>query len=228
MAALRDPEAWADVLADAWEIAAAMPKPDLRAALLRPRQDAWPQDRQVIDKVLRGRRVLPQSREEGPRDNRPGAVGRQWAGAARRADPLDPGPRRRPSPRRGCERALYRQLLGKAEGRVERWLPQAGRGGTPVPTPFGDESVTTNITFLDDEKTMAAAARFRLALGATTCSIHYQPRATAARSRSRSGRVAEMAFRAEVTRSRAKRCHTMGRPCSPPSTCPRFCSRSTS
>jgi hypothetical protein len=50
--------------------------------------------------------------------------------------------------------ARFRRLLGKADGRVERWLSQAGPGGTKLPTPFGDESIATNITFLEEETSM--------------------------------------------------------------------------
>ena len=224
MAALRDPEAWADVLADAWEIAATMPKPDLREALLQLAKTRGIKT-QVIDKVLEGGKFFRKAVRKARGIIDPElSVGK---GQALHGELTHLIQDLVVDHRLGTgASARFRKLLGKAEGKVERWLPQAGRGAPAVPTPFGaEDALTTNITFLDDEKAMATGDY----VWRSTYDLFYPlPAAAPAAAARVRGAGAEVAFRAEVTRSRAKRCHTMGQPCSPPSTCPRFCSRSTS
>jgi hypothetical protein len=153
MAALRDPEAWADVLADAWEIAAAMPKPDLRAALLELARMRGIKT-QVIDKVLDGGEFFRKAVRKARGIIDPElSVGK---GQALHGELTHLIQDLVVDHRLGTgASARFRTLLGKAEGRVQRWLPQAGRGATPVPTPFGaEDAATTNVTFLDNETSM--------------------------------------------------------------------------
>jgi hypothetical protein len=153
MAALRDPEAWADVLADAWEVAAAMPKPDLREALLELAKMRGLKT-QTIDKVLEGGKFFRKAVRKARGIIDPElSVGK---GQALHGELTHLIQDLVVDHRLGAgASARFRRLLGKADGKVERWLSQAGPGGTPVPTLFGDESIATNITFLPNENTMA-------------------------------------------------------------------------
>lgn len=143
MGALRDPDAWADVLADAWEIAAKMPTPDFRAAVLQlMRQRGLPAPLE-IGRVGTGRAFFKDYVITG----RP-LVDKAFAGQlhnemthALQDLVLD----YRVGPGAG---ARFRKLLGEAEGSVPKFV-QGNKTSTVQLSKWGrHEGPGANVTFL--------------------------------------------------------------------------------
>ena len=145
MAALRDTDAWGDVLADAWEIAAKMRKPDLRDALLKLAKQRGIKSVKVpgiLDlSVFVDRYVTP-----GLGIIDPGLAidGQKLHGELTHLiqdlvidKKLGAG-----------ASARFRKLLGEAEGRIYRYLP-----GGNTPSKFG-AFTGPNTTFIDAETSM--------------------------------------------------------------------------
>lgn len=151
MAALRDAEAWADVVADAWEIAAGMPKPSLRKAVLQLAIKRGIKKMVKVSRVMKGDKFFDEVVVTGLGivDPKLGVgVGPQLHGELTHLiqdlvvdSKLGVG-----------ESAKFRDLLGKAEGTIERFLP----GRPNVRSKFGAfaNNKKANITFLPDENSI--------------------------------------------------------------------------
>jgi hypothetical protein len=151
MAILRDPEAWADVIADAWVLAAGMRKPSLRKALLQLAMKRGIKKMVKVRSVMEGGTffeevVVP---GEGIVDPKLAVgVGNSLHGELSHLiqdlvvdSRLGEG-----------ASAAFRGALKHAEGTIERFI--TGRPG--VVSRFGAyaSSPTANITFLPDENSM--------------------------------------------------------------------------
>jgi hypothetical protein len=153
MAALRDVDAWADVLADAWEIAAKMRKPNLRTALLKLAKQRGIKKFVKVREVLEGGAFFDEVAITGK-----GIIDPKLAVGA------DDGVKLHGELThllqdlvvdsklgRGAS-AKFRQLLKHAEGEITRFVP----GQRDVVTQFGALANTrgANVTFLPDEVSM--------------------------------------------------------------------------
>jgi hypothetical protein len=164
MGALRDAEAWSDVMADAWEIAARMRKPDLRRALIKLAKKRGIKFI-TVKKVERGSKFFDEAVASGRGIIDPAL-----------ATNLDPALLQGEEVLHGelihliqdlvvdhklgaGTSARFRQLLGKAEGTIEKFV--AGR--PDVRTKFGVFDALNpnnprrglyNVTFLDGEDAM--------------------------------------------------------------------------
>lgn len=161
MTALRDTDAWGDVMADAWEIAARMRRPNLRTALVKLAKKRG-MKLITVPKVETGAKFFDEVVVSGRGIIDP---------ALATEDILDPALVKEAQVFHGelthliqdlvvdqklgaGASARFRKLLGQAEGTVERYVP--GRSG--VKTKFGafDGEVDPryNVTFLPGENSM--------------------------------------------------------------------------
>ena len=161
MAALRDADAWADVMADAWEIAARMRRPNLRSALIKLAKKRGIK-LITVPKVEKGAKFFDEAVASGRGIIDPALATEEIIDPTLVVDPqvfhgelthliqdlvvdqkLGAG-----------ASARFRQLLGKAEGTIERYVP--GRPG--IRTRFGAydafDDASRNVTFLQDENAM--------------------------------------------------------------------------
>lgn len=161
MAALRDADAWADVMADAWEIARRMRRPNLRTALLKLAKKRGIK-LITVAKVEKGSKFFDEVVVSGRGIIDPALATEDIIDPALVVDAqvfhgelthliqdlvvdqkLGAG-----------ASARFRKLLGEAEGTIERFVP--GRQG--VKTKFGAFDGLTdqkyNVTFLPDETAM--------------------------------------------------------------------------
>jgi hypothetical protein len=161
MAALRDADAWSDVIADAWEIARRMRKPDFRRALIKlakkrgiklitvPKVE---KGAKFFEAVKTGRGIIdPALATEDLIDPALLTELQQVHGELSHLIQdlvvdykLGPG-----------ASARFRELLAEAEGTIKRYV-----GGNPkVPTKFGaydgDKNLNYNVTWLEGETEMA-------------------------------------------------------------------------
>jgi len=150
MGALRDPKHWAEVMADAWEIAGKMPKADMRQALLELAEKRLGTLLKVPDELFEGGQFF----KEYVRSGRP-LVDTFFKGKAHgdlshllQDLVLDKAFGAGTS-------ARFRQLLGRAEGDVHVW-EQAAKSNTVKLTRFGQHSrAKANVTFLEGETNMS-------------------------------------------------------------------------
>jgi hypothetical protein len=153
MAALRDVDAWSDVLADAWEIAAKMRKPNLRTALLKLAKQRGIKKFVKVRGVLEGGAFFDEVAISGKGIIDPAlAVGaddgiKLHGELTHLLQDLVVDSKLG----RGAS-AKFRQLLKDAEGTIERYVP----GQQGVVTRFGAFANTpnANFTFLPDELSM--------------------------------------------------------------------------
>ncbi|MFL5863728.1 MAG: hypothetical protein ACJ780_23645 [Solirubrobacteraceae bacterium] len=146
MAALRDPGGWADVLADAWELAAAMPNPNMRDALIELAKRRGLGATKTVPDILEGSEFFDDYVASGQPLIDLKFRGKPHAELTHLIQDLvldgafGPG-----------ASARFRILLGKAEGTVERFLPgEPGRLSQ-----FGEHrGPSANVTFLEDESKM--------------------------------------------------------------------------
>jgi hypothetical protein len=164
MGALRDAEAWADVMADAWEIAARMRKPDLRRALLKLAKKRGIK-LITVPKVQKGAKFFDEAVVSGRGIIDPAL-----------ATDIDPALVEGEQVLHGelihliqdlvvdhklgaGASARFRQLLGKAEGTIERFVP----GKANVPTKFGafdgTKELKYNVTWFDQENTIETSMK---------------------------------------------------------------------
>ena len=149
MGALRDPKHWAEVMGDAWELAAKMPKPDIREALLQLARERLGTPLEIPKKIFEGGEFFETYVTSG----------RPLVDQAFRGQPhgelthliqdlvLDKAFGAGTSSR-------FRQLLGKAEGEVTLWT-QGAKTNTVKLTRYGEHSRSgSNTTFLEDETRM--------------------------------------------------------------------------
>jgi hypothetical protein len=149
MGALRDPKHWAEVMGDAWEIAAKMPNPDIREALLQLAKKRLGATLTVPKKVFMGGEFFEQYVKSG----RP-LVDQYFKGKAH-------GELAHLMQDLVLDKAFgagtsssFRRLLGRAEGEVTVWT-QAAKSNTVELTPFGKHSRSNaNTTFLEGETKM--------------------------------------------------------------------------
>ena len=145
MGALRDPEQWGNVLADAWEIAANMPQPDMRMAILKLVKQRLGEPLEVPgvlqgssffdDYVVSGRPLL----DTPFRDQLHGDLTHMLQDLVV-DQALGSG-----------ASARFRKLLGEAEGEITEFV----EGKPLVRTRFGaHRGPTANVTFLKDEHSM--------------------------------------------------------------------------
>lgn len=145
MNALRDPKHWGKVLADAWELAANMPKPDMRMALMKLIKQRLGEPLEIPgemsgaaffdDYVITGRPLL-----DTPLRDRPHGDLIHMLQDLVIDDALGAG-----------ASARFRKLLGEAEGEVTRFI----EGKPGVPSRFGaHRGGNANVTFLKDELKM--------------------------------------------------------------------------
>jgi hypothetical protein len=149
MAALRDVDAWADVLADAWEIAAKMRKPSLRTALLKLAKQRGIKKFVKVRQVLEGGAFFEEVAISGKGIIDPAlAVGTDGIKLHGELTHLIQDLVVDSKLGRGAS-ANFRRLLKDAEGTIERYLP----GQPGVVTRFGAFANTrnANVTFLPDE-----------------------------------------------------------------------------
>jgi hypothetical protein len=149
MGALRDPKHWAEVMADAWEIAGKMPNPDFRKALLELAERRLGTPLKVPNEVFQGDEFFQQYVKSG----RP-LIDTYFQGKAHgdlshllQDMVLDKAFGAGTS-------AQFRQLLGRAEGEVHVW-EQAAKSNTVKLSKFGEHSRSeANTTFLEGETKM--------------------------------------------------------------------------
>ncbi|HEY1516371.1 MAG TPA: hypothetical protein VGF91_08125 [Solirubrobacteraceae bacterium] len=149
MGALRNPKHWAAVMGDAWELAAKMPKPDIREALLQLAKKRLGASLIVPKKVFMGGEFF----EEYVRSGRP-LVDQYFKGKAH-------GELAHLMQDLVLDKAFgagtsssFRRLLGRAEGEVTVWT-QGAKSNTVELTPFGRHSrAKANTTFLEGETKM--------------------------------------------------------------------------
>jgi hypothetical protein len=149
MAALRDVDAWADVLADAWEIAAKMRKPNLRTALLKLAKQRGIKKFVKPREVLEGGAFFEEVAITGSGIIDPAlAVGKDGIKLHGELTHLIQDLVVDSKLGRGAS-AKFRQLLKDAEGTIERYA----EGQPGVVTRFGAFANTrgANVTFLPDE-----------------------------------------------------------------------------
>ncbi|HSC03713.1 MAG TPA: hypothetical protein VLC49_10345, partial [Solirubrobacteraceae bacterium] len=152
MAALRDVDAWADVLADAWEIAAKMRKPNLRTALLKLAKQRGIKKFVKLREVLEGGAFFDEVAITGKGIIDPAlAVGTDGIKLHGELTHLIQDLVVDSKLGRGAS-AEFRQLLKDAEGTIERYV----EGQPGVVTRFGAFANTlgANVTFLPDEVSM--------------------------------------------------------------------------
>jgi hypothetical protein len=152
MEALRDTEAWADVIADAWVIAARMRKPSLRSALLKLAKQRGIKTMKVRSVmtgerffkkvVVSGKGVIDPALGVGVEDALHGELTHLIQDLV-----IDSKLGRGTS-------AKFRQLLEHAEGDIQRFVP--GRPGvlTKYGAYDGTKRASANVTFLKDETSM--------------------------------------------------------------------------
>ena len=149
MGALRDPKHWAEVMADAWEIAGRMPKPDIRKALIQLAKKRGLGAPKEVPEVLKGGRFFDEYASSGMPLIDKAFKGREHGDLSHLIQDLV------------LDKAFgagtsgrFRQLLGKAEGKVGVW-EQAAKSNTVKLTRFGEHSRSkANITFLEGETEM--------------------------------------------------------------------------
>jgi hypothetical protein len=149
MAALRDVDAWADVLADAWEIAAKMRNPNLRTALLKLAKQRGIKKFVKPREVLEGGAFFEEVAITGSGIIDPAlAVGKDGIKLHGELTHLIQDLVVDSKLGRGAS-AKFRQLLKDAEGTIERYA----EGQPGVVTRFGAFANTrgANVTFLPDE-----------------------------------------------------------------------------
>jgi len=149
MGALRDPKHWAEVMADAWELAGKMPNPDFRKALLQLAESRLGTPIKVPNQVFKGEVFF----ERYVKDGQP-LIDTYFHGKAH-------GDLSHLIQDLVIDKALgagksaeFRQLLGQAEGKVTVW-EQAAKSNTVKLTKFGEHSRSgANTTFLEGETEM--------------------------------------------------------------------------
>jgi hypothetical protein len=152
MDALRDPEAWADVIADAWQIAAPTRKPSLRNALLKLAKQRGIKSMKVRN-VMTGERFFKKVVVSGKGVIDPnlavGVDGALHGELTHLVQDLVVDSKLG----RGAS-AKFRQLLDKAEGEVQRFVP--GKPGvlTKYGAFDGTKRASANVTFLKGEASM--------------------------------------------------------------------------
>jgi hypothetical protein len=150
MGALRDPKHWAEVMADAWEIAAKMPKPDFRKALLELAESRVGTPIKIPNQVFKGDEFFQRYVKDGQPLIDTFFHGKEHGDLTHLLQDLV------------IDKALgagksaeFRQLLGKAEGKVTVW-EQGAKSNTVKLTPYGTHSRSgTNTTFLQGETEMS-------------------------------------------------------------------------
>jgi hypothetical protein len=150
MGALRDPKHWAEVIADVWEAAGKMPNPDFRKALLELAERRLGTPLKMPNRVFQGDEFFQQYVKGG----RP-LIDTYFQGKAHgdlshllQDLVLDKA-------FGAGKSAEFRQLLGRAEGKVHVW-EQAAKSNTVKLTPFGQHSRSgANTTFLEGETEMS-------------------------------------------------------------------------
>ena len=149
MGALRDPQHWAEVMADAWEIAGKMPKPDIRKALIQLAKKRGLGAPQEIPEVLKGGKFFDEYATSGRPLIDKAFKGKEHGELTHLIQDLV------------LDRAFgsgtsarFRQLLRKAEGKVYVW-EQGAKSNTVKLTRFGEHSrAKANTTFLEGETEM--------------------------------------------------------------------------
>ena len=149
MGALRNPKHWAEVMGDAWELAAKMPKPDIREALLQLAKKRLGTPLVIPKKVFEGGEFF----EKYVASGKP-LVDQAFKGKAH-------GELTHLIQDLVLEKAFgagtssnFRQLLGRAEGEVTVWT-QAAKTNTVKLTEYGAHSRSgANTTFLEGETRM--------------------------------------------------------------------------
>jgi hypothetical protein len=149
MRAMRNPEHWAEVMGDAWEIARKMPKPDMREALLQLAKKRLGAPLEIPKKVLEGGEFFKQYAASGRPLIDPFFKGKAHGELTHLIQDLvlDKAFGAGTS-------ASFRRLLGQAEGEVTVWT-QAAKTNTVKLTDFGRHSRSgANTTFLEGETRM--------------------------------------------------------------------------
>ena len=149
MGALRDPKHWAEVMGDAWELAAKMPKPDIREALLQLAKKRLGTPLVIPKKVFEGGEFF----EKYVASGKP-LVDQAFKGKAH-------GELTHLIQDLVLEKAFgagtsanFRRLLGRAEGEVTVWT-QTAKTNTVKLTEYGAHSRSgANTTFLEGETRM--------------------------------------------------------------------------
>ncbi|MGZ4187333.1 MAG: hypothetical protein ACXVSL_14530 [Solirubrobacteraceae bacterium] len=149
MGALRNPKHWAEVMGDAWELAAKMPKPDIREALLQLAKKRLGTPLEIPNKIFEGGEFF----EKYVASGRP-LVDQAFKGKAH-------GELTHLIQDLVLDKAFgagtsssFRRLLGQAEGEVTVWT-QAAKTNTVKLSPYGAHSRSgANTTFLEGETRM--------------------------------------------------------------------------
>ena len=149
MRAMRNPQHWAEVMGDAWEIARKMPNPDMREALLQLASKRLGAPLEIPKKVLEGGEFFKQYAASGRPLIDPFFKGKAHGELTHLIQDLvlDKAFGAGTS-------ASFRRLLGQAEGEVTVWT-QAAKTNTVKLTEFGTHSRSgANTTFLEGETRM--------------------------------------------------------------------------